>query len=233
MNGLSGTNFNSSDGTNDCIAYINKLTNMANSNPPGTLFISATAGGYGNTNWYFDGAGYPTTNGNYNWIGTDAEEGVTNADPMASIYGSINTHYPNYIATATNVAGYWTAGWDGGLGDTTMFVDGKVRFFGNSGWYIMATVDSFNGQRITGQANYLTWFATNALGGTNYSNTPVGGITHVDEPLVYADDVYDYYGNWASGKCFAICAWAGQIGTYPNGITDSFFQAVGDPFVRK
>jgi hypothetical protein len=103
----------------------------------------------------------------------------------------------------------------------------------------MATIDSFNGQRVTFQANYLTWYAINAFGGTNYSNTPIGAITHVDEPQSFADDVYDYYGNWAAGKCFAICAWAGQIGTYvqsggfPYGTTDSYFQAVGDPFVTK
>ncbi len=40
--------------TNDCIAYINKLTNMAGGSK--TLFISASAASYGNTNWYFDDA---------------------------------------------------------------------------------------------------------------------------------------------------------------------------------
>jgi hypothetical protein len=97
----------------------------------------------------------------------------------------------------------------------------------------MATVDSFNGQRVTFQANYLTWFASNAFWGANYSNTPIGAITHVDEPTAAADDTGNYFGNWASGKCFAICAWAGQIGTYGGTNTDLYFQAVGDPFVTK
>jgi alpha-tubulin suppressor-like RCC1 family protein len=232
MNGTSGTNFNSSDGTNDCIAYINKLTNMAGTNLT-SLFISASATGYGNTNWYFDGAKH-TSSG---LLGLLAEAGVTNVNPSASVFGSTNTHYPNYIANATNVAGYWTEGWDGGTSvggtnDGFMFVDGTIRFSGNSGWYLMATIDSFNGQRQTFQANYLSWFSANAFGGANYSNTPIGGITHVNEPFSTADDLYDYFARWELGRCFALCAWCGPRGIQ-EGDTCPFFQAVGDPFVRR
>ena len=41
-------------GTNDCIAYINKLASMDTNH---SLVISASAGGYGNTNYYFDNTG--------------------------------------------------------------------------------------------------------------------------------------------------------------------------------
>jgi hypothetical protein len=215
MNGLSGTNANTSDGTNDCIAFIEKLTSMANSNPPGTLYISASAGGYGNTNWYFDEEGW-------GWdLGLIAV--ITNADPFAVVYES--NVYGEYSPLATNVAGYRVAGWDGGMAQG-FATNGDVKFFGNSDWFIMSTVDSFNGQRATGQSGYLTWFATNAFGGTNYAHTPVGAITHVDEPGGDYDDVESYYGNWAAGRSFGSSAWSGI------GYEDKF-QAVGDPFVKK
>lgn len=234
MNGLSGTNFNSSDGTNDCIAYINKIVNMASNNPPGTLFISASAAGSSNTNWYFDYAGGPPTYPDGYSMGVEAEYGVTNVDPTASVItttGLWNGGVAIFTLQATNVEGYFTGGWDGG-GDSNMFVDGRVSFSGNSGWFIMTTVDSYDGQRVTFQAGYLTWFATNSFGGTNYSNTPVGAVTTVEEPSLSGKVGPDaYYGGWASGKSFAISAWAGQA--EGNGIPGLYFQAVGDPFVRK
>jgi hypothetical protein len=226
---VTSINMNGTGGTNDCIAYINKLTNMASfgSNSPGQLFISASAGGYGNTNWYFDlyeSDGY--------LAGLYAEEGVTNADPAASVFV---TDYPAYITNfnATNVAGYYSEGNDGG--HTTGFAtNGEVKFYGNSGWYVMASVDSYNGQRgpenNTNQSSFITWFASTAFGGTNYSNTPVGAITHVDEPG-NLDDTYDYYGDWASGKSFAISAYHCFVNE--GGLVKSVSQAVGDPFVRK
>jgi hypothetical protein len=233
MNGLSGTNFYSSDGTNDCIAYINKLVSMASNNPPGTLFVSATAAGYNNTNWYFDDTG---TGSPYSVYPNAAQQGVTNVDPTATVIGS---SYPDTIAYATNIAGYYTSGWDGGTGghgnDGSVFVDGTVRFFGNSDWYIMTTIDSFDGHRVTFQAGYLTWFASNAFGGTNYSNTPVGAVTTVDEPGTQGKVAPAvYYGQWAAGKSFAISAWAAQEqGNGIPGVVCFYFQAVGDPFVRK
>jgi hypothetical protein len=224
-------------GTNDCIAYINKLTNMAGSSK--TLFISATAAPYGNTNWYFDDAKavYSLAVGLY---GADGVE--SNGVPISDVTYTPLTN-TTHITNGTNVAGYstWGAnavGWVGG-GYAT---NGAVLFVGSSTWYLIATVESFNGQRETGQGNFLDWFSTNAFQGTNstlplYTNTPIGAISHVDEPYDNADNTYNYFGLWAAGKSFAICAWAGQIGTYQTfggyapGLTDLYFQAVGDPFV--
>jgi hypothetical protein len=105
-----------------------------------------------------------------------------------------------------------------------------VSFYGNSGWFIMSTIDSFSGRRDTFQAGFLSWFATNSFGGTNYSSTPVGGITYVDEPGPgqILDRSY-YYGDWAAGMTFAIAAWSAEA---QNGDVIKF-QAVGDPFVKK
>ena len=233
MNGEvpTSTNFNSSDGTNDCIAYINKLTNMAGTTP--TLFISAFAHGYGNTNWYFDWANppYPITNIAFAEYATNAVYGVTNANPTAPIIGTVAD---NYNTLATNVAGYFTPGWDGGLGGNyiSFATNGQVQFVGHSGWYVIDTIQSFDGQRTTFQASYLTFFASNSFGGTNYSNTPVGAVTTVNEPTVAGKpDSYTYYGLWASGKSFATCAWNAQM--VGNGSIGLYFQAVGDPFVRR
>ncbi len=218
MNGLSGTNFNSSDGTNDCIAYVDKLISMASNNPPGTLIISATAAGYGNTNWYFDdGWGIGV-------FSVSALEGVTNVDPTASVF----INHSGLILAATNLAGYLTSGWDGGHSSgyaTNTLVNGGVQFSGSSGWYIMTSVDSFCGHRYTFQSSYLTWFASNSFGGTNYSNTPVGATTTVDEPGSPGTNPEIYYQEWVAGKSFAISAWAGMHSKYE--------QAVGDPFTRK
>jgi alpha-tubulin suppressor-like RCC1 family protein len=211
-----GTNFHSSDGTNDCVAYIDKLVNMASNNPPGTLFISATAAGYDNTNWYFEGTW------NLQFAASGAA-GVTNVDPLASVYVD-----DSLITAETNVAGYLTAGWDGGHTNDyaiTNVANGGVQLSGNSGWYIMTSVDSYCGQRVTFQSSYLTWFASNSFGGTNYSNTPIGATTTVNEPGSPGTNPEIYYGEWAAGKSFAISAWAGMHSV--------FEQAVGDPFTRK
>jgi len=224
---VTAINMNGTGGTNDCIAYINKLKNMAVNNPPGTLFISAMAADYGNTNWYFDTGD--------NWgFGTDAEQGVLIVDPSASIYGAVN---PSYTAQATNVAGYYTCGVDCNdsfsAGTAT---NGVIHFFGNSGWYIMSTVDSFNGERIalsnTNQWSYLTWFASDAFGGANYLCTPVGAVVHVDEPFPTGEEYrYIYFGDWAAGRSFVLCAWDSLLGN-PFGLCVEC-AVVGDPFTMK
>ena len=51
-------------------------------------------------------------------------------------------------------------------------------------------------------------------------------VSHVEEP--YAPNVEDsqkYFGFWAAGKNFGVCAWSAQ--------RTWFFQAVGDPFVAQ
>ena len=94
------------------------------------------------------------------------------------------------------------------------------------GWWIIATLESFNGQRLyDGQGTFIKWFSPNAFGGSSYSNTPVGAITHVDEPFDKIESMATYFGLWASGKNFAICAWSARMTPY--------FQAVGDPLIKR
>ena len=96
-----------------------------------------------------------------------------------------------------------------------------------SGWWIMESIESFNGERLAyGQGIFLKWFSTNAFGGTLYRNTPVGGVSHTDEPgLPGVNNSSVYFGLWASGKNLAICAWYSR--------STGVFQAVGDPFVTR
>jgi hypothetical protein len=216
-------------GTADCYAYINKLTNMAGANQ--TLFISAAAAHYANTNWCFD-----DTNGS----GEACVAGVADVDPTAIIY---STSSPNYTTNASNIAGYFTCGYDciteGSW--TNYAINGNIIFSGNSGWYIMSTVDSYNGQPLAvfdiNQWSFLTWFATNAFAGTNsliapYANTPVGAVVHVWEQngSLGSENRSIYFGVWAAGKSFGLSAW--------NAILAAPVQhyecaAVGDPFTLK
>ena len=110
---------------------------------------------------------------------------------------------------------------------STYPTNGTPSWHGNSGWWIIETIESYNGLReYGGQAFFLQWFSTNSFGGTNYSNTPVGAVSHVHEPgLSGANDPGTYFGLWASGKNFGISAW--------NSKQTPYFQAVGDPLIRR
>jgi hypothetical protein len=224
---VTSINMNGTGGTNDCIAYINKLAFIGSNYSPGQLILSASNGGYKNTNYYFD----DTENGYGGYaIGMAAKQAIvqdgvssnsivyTNANPDC---GSLACH----ITTATNVAGYLSWGSHSSLG-VSYATNDTVQFPGQSTWYIMETIESFNGQRDGGQGNFLSWFAANAFGGTNYSNTPVGAPSNVNEPGVpgfsYSSN---YFGLWALRKNAAICAW--------NARNTPSFQEVGDPLVIK
>jgi hypothetical protein len=229
---VTSINMNGAGGTSDCIAYINKLRSMASNNPPGTLFISATAARYGNTYWYFDdsvlgvtNAG-PLTNG---LGGYAAEQGVYAADPSASVFYSYNT----IITNGTNVAGYYSLGTHNNLFTSSYPTNRQIVFSGASDWYLIETAESFNGQRVPQfpQGNFLGWYASNAFGGSSYSGTPVGAVCYVDEPGGVENNPYLYFGLWAESKSFACCAWNSY---YAFGLyVTHYLQVVGDPFVIK
>jgi hypothetical protein len=214
---VTSINMNGAGGTNDCINYINRLAHFA-SNSPSMLFISADARTYWNTNWYFnDPSGEEL-------LGYQASLGVLAANPSASI---IYTNGPNNISKGTNVAGYFSYGYNGGLGGTYP-TDGTVTFATDSGWFIIETDESFNGKRITFQGNFLQWFSSNAFGGLAYSNTPIGAVSQVDEPGTAVNYPYTYFGLWASGKIFANCA---RNSFYNYGTP--YPQMIGDPFTKQ
>jgi hypothetical protein len=112
------------------------------------------------------------------------------------------------------------------LGGDYAFYSSVLHWQGNSRWWIIQTVESFNGQRVTSQGSFIKWFSATAFGVANYSNTPVGAVTHVEEPkLPYINDPNIYFGLWAGGKSFAIAAWQSR--------RTPWFQAVGDPLTSR
>ena len=222
--------------TNACKAYIDKLEVFAE-NSPDKLAISASVGGYANTNLLFDAVHYGN---NWPWPGfgdgpsTLFSNYVTTLQAM-NLSGIAITYVdgaelsnalvqPPHITNAVNVAGYISYGEHSLLkGDYPIYR--QIQWQGNSGWYLIATVESFNGQPGSGMGDFFKWFSAGAFGGTNYSSTPVGAVTHVDEPGSFGYDAATYFGLWSREKNFANCAWNSRI-------TDKI-QAVGDPFITK
>ena len=212
----------------DCEAYVDKLAYIGTNYSPGKLIISASSGGYGNTNYYFDDTRFsiPYSSGPY--VASAARSGVLATDPNASvIYSDIedNGTLAGHITNGFSVAGYLSWGFHSSLG-TFYATDGTVKWTGNSSWYLIDTVESYNGQRAGGGGNFIMWFSSNAFGGGNYSNSPVGAVSHVEEPgPAGLNNPKIYFGLWASGKTFSGCAW--------NSRNTPWFQAVGDPLVTK
>ncbi len=107
--------------------------------------------------------------------------------------------------------------------------NGAVMWNRSSGWWIIETIESYNGLRHNSdllQAFFLQWFTLVAFRGTNnYSKTPVGAVSHVYEPVGGVNDAATYFGLWEARKNFGICSW--------NSRRTPYFQAVRDPLVRK
>jgi hypothetical protein len=215
-------------GTNDCKAYVDKLTSMSTNSPLSSLLISASTGGYGNTNYYFDDTRYDHLSPSSD-VGSNALSGVLSVNPTASITYSnaVDIGLTDHITTGSNVAGYLCWGFHSSLGPDYS-TNRYVQWSGNSGWWIIDTIESFNGQRPAFGGNFIMWFSSGAFGGANYSNTPVGAVSTVDEPYTLgASNPQIYFGLWAAGKNFAHCAWNSRN---VSGMQQPF-QAVGDPFV--
>jgi alpha-tubulin suppressor-like RCC1 family protein len=234
---VSSINMDNSGGSNNCINYINKLAGIGNSNSPGKLIISAHAGGYTNTNWYFDDDN-PTNQG-YGTFFTNAIAAVTNVIPNASVTYTNGTNgtLAGHITNATDVAGFGSWGCHGyyvGPGGPTgtnwgYATNKTIIFSGASGWYLIETAESYNGDQVVDQGNYISWYSTNAFGGTNGSNTPAGAVSNIDEPGVDGlNDPAIYFGDWAAGRILAYCAW----NSFPRNAT-WYLQVVGDPFTER
>ena len=201
-------------------AYIDKLEFFGTNHSPGKVVISASRGGYGNARYFFDDASGRSLRG------ASAKAGV-----LAVGVSSNNVFYAPYsgshIAKGTNVSGYFTWGNNGGQ-NRSFSTNGDVVFTEASRWYVMMTGESYNGQEAiaAGQSHFMDWFSPHAFGGTNFDYTPVGAVSHVDEPDEPGiNNEYVYFGLWAAGKTFAFVAWASRATPY--------FQAIGDPLITR
>lgn len=202
-------------------AYIDKLS-VAGAAAGSGLIISGQSAGVGSSTYYFDDVTISSLVG----IGKNSQNAVLAENPSAKTVYSKTDH----IFTASGVKGYMTFGANGQIG-MDYAIDGKIKFSGKSGWYILQTIESWNGQRFntgwpgTGQGSFVDWFAKNAFGSANYENTPVGAVSHTSEPGGSGVNSADYFRLWERGYFFIEAAWASRNTVH--------FMATGDPFVTK
>lgn len=202
------------------IAYVDKLKAMYQQMPEPSLFISAQNTGEQGDTYYIEDTGnqYSDT-----W-GSKINE-LLKAGGARTEYHSVGG---NQIASARDVLGFFSWGANAGRGQWYSLGFGKpITFSGNSGWYIIQTAESYNGQ-LTGnlwQGKFSHWFSKTAFGGSNYENTPVGAVAHVDEPTLAGINHPIYFGCWDKGNLFIDCAWMSKSAVHTI--------VIGDPWVRK
>jgi hypothetical protein len=205
-----------------CKAYVDKLVAISASSTAELPTLKVESGDYGNGKFYFDAVQTGEGPGELFPFAAWARLGVLAAgiDPAAVTYAA---PADPHISSAGNVSGFLTYGTHGGL-PADYPINGQISFSGASGWYLIETVESFNGMRVDmAQGNFIRFFSPNAFGGTNYQNTPIGAVTHVEEPFIEGvNDSLLYFGLWAKGRTFATCAWASA--------KTGYMQAIGDPF---
>lgn len=211
----------------DCLKYVDKLAAFGNTFSPGKVVISPRNGGYSDLTYQLDNVG-----GQVSW-----PEIIRARDTLLDlvvpedyvIYQAciceLDGTQPN-ILMATNVAAYVSRGYHGGLG-TNWAIDGRVKFFEESEWFIVQTIESWNGMWIPkdGQGSFQRWFEHNSFGGVNYSHTAVGAISHTTEPFSGVNETSTYLRLWEQGKYFVIAAW--------NSKPAPPFQATGDPLITR
>ncbi len=201
------------------LAYIDKLKVMYSEMPMPSYFISAGVTEKYGTTYYLE----DTAEQLQGWAYKINDELLSQKISSERIV--FKARQDSYITTAKNVLGFFTWGANGGRGGIYP-TDDSITFTGNSGWYVIQTAESFNGQRdVNWQGDYIQWFSKNAFGGKNYENTPVGAVAHAGEPGIPTNDPI-YFSCWESGQLFIDCAWMSRT-------SDTFMMAIGDPWVRK
>ena len=129
------------------------------------------------------------------------------------------------IATASDVAFFGNWGIHSGVLSNGWGNDGSVSFSGNSGWFALMTIESYNGIYGSGHGDPTEFFAPDAFGGTDYANTPVCFVGHTAEPYIAGVSSQHYARRWARGWTAGEAAWAGR--------NTRHFLHVGDPLVTR
>lgn len=222
-------------------AYINKLVAMYNAMATPAIAISAAGAGLGGTNYIFDDMAVSAYTGILN--AQDDYACISNAFGTAPNYNKISTSRCSFqgngastpITSAADLKGYFSWGVHNGVFGGNYPADGTLSFSGKSNWYLVATVESFNGIINSGQGWFGEWFSATGGGGTSYSRTPIGMSCQTDEPSVAGIANQAFFCNWELGMNFAMCAWGSR--NAPNGSPYATtngtggFMAVGDPLV--
>jgi hypothetical protein len=167
----------------DCEAYVDKLASFATNYSPGKLVISAYSGGYGNTNFIIDDVKNVYCG---SLVVSKATNGLSYAGVLPGAISFLSdceggTDF-SHLTNAADVAAYISWGEHSSLGGGYATND-LVQWSGNSRWWIIETIESFNGQRAIYQGDFVDWFTSNSFGGSNYSATPIGAVSHTEEGI--------------------------------------------------
>ena len=202
------------------VAYIQKLKGMYSSMSKPDNVISASNAGKGGSTYFLDEMGKPA---NYEAVVDETYLNLLNIiSPAAAVFQN-----QAHISLATNPAGMMTWGTNGGL-PVDYATNGKSLVINgtSTNWYLLLTVESYNGQRNNGsQSSFVQWYKSNAFGGAGYSNTPVGSVGHTEEPYLDGVSKGSYFVAWEKGLLSSEAAWASR--------NTNCFMPVGDPWVKK
>jgi hypothetical protein len=207
--------------TEATLRYIDKLKNVYDNMSNPSIFISASNASVGGSTYYIE---------DHNSVAGNTGTGLDIVNKLKDFNQNTPIQYVGYGGsllpdTLSDVKGFFTWGGNGPRGGTYP-VDGKLKFTGNSNWYVIETAESFNGWRdMTWQGSYVKWFSKNAFGGENYDKTPVGAVAHADEPNLLGINSTSYFPCWDQGNLFIDCAWYSR--------RSGNMMAIGDPWVRK
>lgn len=212
----------------DAQAYIDKISSFYSGMSTPNITISADENSQGGDTYYFDDTSRVYSSSK---PGAEAREKVLEENAAANITysGDSGDTSPTpdqtvHIASASNVTGYQTWGYNGGQGGSYAN-SGAVSFSGQSSWYIIETIESWNGRRNTPQGNVCDWFAANAFDGAAYSNTPVMAVSHVEEPFLSGVNDGYFFSLWEKGLLGIEAAWSSY--------NTNKIQVIGDPLIKK
>ena len=208
-------------------AYIQKIKTMYDAMSPPSVIVSANSAGLGGSNYLMDEVRNPAY-GSFFPVAKDdsdlASASYSNVprERRLYIFGIAGTK--SHLTRAADVLGYESWGANGGM-SSTYPNDLSLSFIGKSNWYLVKTIESYNGIIASGHGNFEQWFNARAGGGWNYSRTPIGMACHTDEPSLGGVEGTMYMCNWEAGLLFSECAWSSR--------KTKHFMAVGDPLVKR
>jgi hypothetical protein len=202
-------------------AYIDKIKRVCNAMSAPSLIVSAQSAGLGGTNYLLDELRDDAYKAN---APIASDEYYLNTIASVSLERLTYTRTAPNVKRGTDVLGYETWGVHGGLPGTYPY-DGTISFGGKSNWWLVKTIESYNGIIASGQGNFEGFFNPRCAGGFFHSRTPVGMACHTDEPRLGGIEGPQYLANWEKGLLFSECAWSSR--------KTPFFMAVGDPLVTR
>jgi hypothetical protein len=208
-------------------AYIQKIKTMYEAMPSPDILVSAISAGLGGSNYLLDevrnkayGSAFPIAKDQSDL----ANRSYSNVPLERRLYifgiAGVNAH----LTGGADVTGYECWGANGGMSPDYP-TDRSIFFTGKSNWYLIKTIESYNGILGSSHGTFEKWFSPTTAGGWQYSRTPIGMACHTDEPSLGGVEGSMYMCNWEAGLLFSECAWSSRKTKY--------FMAVGDPLVKR